>query len=40
MKEYIKQHPYQAIILAFAIGTLLARFFVGGGGFDDSYLHR
>ena len=29
MRDYIREHPYYAIILAFAIGTLLAKFFVG-----------
>jgi hypothetical protein len=36
---YIKEHPYLALIAALAVGTLLAKFFVGGGGLDDIYLH-
>ena len=39
MVEYIKDHPFQALILAFAIGAIAATLFGVGGGFDDSYLH-
>lgn len=39
MVDYIKTHPYQAMILALAAGALLARLLGFGDGFDDSYLH-
>ena len=38
MKAYIIEHPYLAMIVAIAIGMVLARFFLGAGGFDDEYI--
>lgn len=40
MLAYIKEHPYQALILAFALGLVFAKLFgLGDGIVDDSTFH-